>query len=352
MNKLFKLLVIGTGSIGERHVRCALSSGRAEVWVCETRDEARNAVADLYPLSGVFSDLERALVERFDGCIIATPAHTHIRIAQRCVEAGLHVLIEKPLALDVAEVPALQVSVVDQGLVAAVAYVWRCHPLLRRLQEQLASGTWGEPLQLCLVSGQHFPTYRPAYAQTYYRSQSTGGGIIYDALSHMLNVGSWLLGPITRLTADADHLALPDVDVPDTVHVIARHGKVMANYAMNQHQSPNQNTITLCCTEATVELEVHSNRLRIMRRPDTDWEVQAVTPPSRDTAFVQQFNAFLDAIENLANPVCSLAEGLQTQLAINAVFAAVSGGWQNVPTTSMDQPIEPLRLENHSILAK
>src|SRR5439155_16743169 len=116
----------------------------------------------------------------------------------------------------------------------------------------LMSGRFGKPLELVAVSGQDFAFYRPAYQSTYYARRSTGGGAVQDALTHILNAGQWCAGDIDRVVADAAHLKIEDVDVEDTVHVMARHGDVMASYALNQHQAPNETTITVICERGTV----------------------------------------------------------------------------------------------------
>ena len=110
----------------------------------------------------------------------------------------------------------------------AVAYVYRSFPALAAMRGALIGGRLGRPVELVAVGGQHFPTYRPAYRQTYYADRATGGGAIQDALTHVLNLGEWLLGPIDRVVADAAHQLLPDVEVEDTVHLLARHGDVPA----------------------------------------------------------------------------------------------------------------------------
>src|SRR5690606_32808909 len=131
-----------------------------------------------------------------------------------------------------------------RDVVAGVAYVYRAHPALEEMRQAIASGRFGRPVELVAVLGQHFPFYRPAYRTIYYRDRATGGGAIQDALTHVLNAGEWLVGPITRLACDAEHLVLDGVDVEDTVHLLARHGRVMASYSLNQHQAPNESTIT------------------------------------------------------------------------------------------------------------
>src|SRR5215217_6265260 len=100
------------------------------------------------------------------------------------------------------------------------------------------------------------PFYRPAYRNTYYARRSSGGGAVQDALTHVLNAGQWLVGNIDRVVADAAHLAIEGVDVEDTVHVIARHGDLLASYSLNQHQAPNETMITVVCEGGTARFEI------------------------------------------------------------------------------------------------
>jgi predicted dehydrogenase len=215
------VLVIGTGSIGERHLRCLLATGRATVAFVEPRADVRERVARDYGVAG-YESLDEALARRFDAAVVCSPAPWHVPQARQLVEAGLHVLIEKPLSTSEAGLGELADLVARKRAVCGVAYVMRAYPELREMQARLRAGEWGRPLQLTVAGGQHFPTYRPAYRETYYTRHESGGGAIQDALTHLLNLGEWLAGPIDRLVCDAAHLALPGVTVEDTAHVLAR----------------------------------------------------------------------------------------------------------------------------------
>jgi predicted dehydrogenase len=186
-------------------------------------------------------------------------------------------------------------------------------------------------VELVAVSGQHFPTYRPAYRGTYYADRSAGGGAIQDALTHLFNAGEWLLGPIDRLVADAAHRVLEGVTVEDTAHVLARHGPALASYSLNQHQAPNELTLTVVCERGTARLESHESRWRWMTEPAGAWHDEVIPPLDRDTPFVAQANAFLDAVEGRAAPHCTLEEGVQTLRANLAALASLErGAWQAI----------------------
>lgn len=324
------VLVVGAGSIGERHLRCFLATGRTRVSFVEVNPALRSTIAERYSVPG-FPDLEAGLSALPTAAVIATPAPLHIPQALACVRQGAHVLIEKPLSTTFDDIETLRNEVAARKLVAAVAYVYRCFPLFQAVHDAVRSGRFGQPLEIVAVSGQHFPTYRPAYRSIYYRDRAMGGGAIQDALTHVLNAGEWLLGPITRLVADAEHLALPDVTVEDTVHLLARHGSVLASYSLNQHQAPNEMQITVICTKGSVRAELPANRWSWMTEPGSSWTAHDIGPSERDTPFIAQANRFLDAVEGRVPPPCSLEEGWQTLRVNQAALASVAEGcWKTV----------------------
>ena len=334
------VLIIGVGSIGERHLRCFQATGRAEVSFVEINDVLRATISERYDVRG-FTDLETALAgganvpdqptRRVTAAVIATPANRHLEIAIRLADAGLHLLIEKPLSTTTDGVDLLARMVSQRGLVVGVAYVLRCYPALAAMREAVLSGRFGKPVEIVAVCGQNFPTYRPAYRDTYYVDHATGGGAIQDALTHVLNAGEWLVGPIERLVADAAHRVLSGVTVEDTVHVLTRHGDVLGSYSLNQHQAPNEVTITIICKGGTVRWETHAQRWRWMMHPDELWHDEPHEPQPRDAMFVTQANRFLDAVEGRASLLCSLDEGVQTLRVNLAALASVDHGcWQTI----------------------
>ena len=326
------ILVIGAGSIGERHIRCFLKTGRARASVCEIDRALLGRMENDYDLSQACEDFGDALSSNPKAVVIAAPAHLHIPMAIRAAEAGCHLLIEKPLSTDISGVEDLKRRLFEQRLVAHVGYTFRHHPLVAKVKDQIDQGRWGLPLQLTIVSGQHFPTYRPAYRDIYYARHETGGGAVQDALTHFLDTAQWWLGSIDRLTGDMKHLSLEGVEVEDTINVLARHGDIMGSYHFNQHQYPNESTFILVCEGGTLRLELCANRLRIMDRPDGDWEDEISNAFQRDDIFVSQANSFLDAIEGQPSISCTIDEAKHTLNCQMALLeeAKQASQWQNV----------------------
>ena len=300
------VVVVGAGSIGHRHIRCFLETQRSKVSFVEPREEIRREIAGLHPESPSFASLEEVSDwNRFNAAVIATTAPQHLTHAAMMLERGLNLLIEKPL----------------------------------QMRNALRSGDYGKPLELIVYGGQHFPTYRPAYRETYYRSHETGGGAIQDALTHLFNVGLWLVGPMEKIVVDADLQMLDGVQVEDTVHALARHRDgVMASYVLNQHQPANEMTITVVCERGQLRMENHHQRWRACTAPDSDWQDFPLPAPlPRDEVFIRQAASFLDAIEGKAAPLCNLQDGVQTlRMNVAAISSWRAGQWQSIDNFSKE----------------
>jgi predicted dehydrogenase len=306
------ILIVGCGSIGERHLRCFQKTGRAVVSLCEANAALRERIAKLYEVAS-FPDLAAALAgSRFDGFVIATPAHTHLDLARIGLEHGAGLLIEKPLDTALDKALAFRDEARQAGRFLGVAYVYHFMPWIRAARRVLQSGELGRPLHVGVLAGQHFPTFRPAYREIYYARHETGGGAIQDALTHLANAVEWLVGPTTALSCDAAHQLLDGVAVEDTVNVSARNGDVLVSYAINQFQAPNESLIQVHCERGSLKIEGHRQRAGVFRRAAAEWEWQTAGPLERDDLFIAQANAFLDALEGKATDLCTLDEALQT----------------------------------------
>ena len=327
---MYSILIIGCGSIGERHLRCFQSTGRAQVTACDADPKLLETLAQTYQVATA-SNWEQALdTTKFDAAVICTPAHLHVPMATQILRRGIHVLIEKPLSQSLAGVAELISARDTSGREAAVAYILHVYPLLSQVREYLQRGELGPIRQVVATSGQYFPGGRPAhavhYSKTYYRDRKLGGGAIQDALTHMVNWMESVVGPTDSVLCDCAHQVLPDVTVEDTVHVSARHGDVLVNYTLNQFQAPNESTLQFNTATGSLKVEFHQRRWGTFRLGDADWSWRDVAPAERDGAFIEQATRFLDQIDGKSRSLCSLEAALQTLRFNLAALASADSG--------------------------
>lgn len=317
-------LIIGCGSIGERHLRCFQKTGRTSVTACDTNPELLKRVADEYSVPAV-DDWERAIESgRFQNVVICTPAPFHIPMAIAAFQNKINTLIEKPLSNSLEDVGALLDAHAKSGVQVSVAYVLHVYPALLAARDFIRSGELGKIRHVVVTAGQPFHLARPAYAKIYYKDRRTGGGAIQDALTHSANWVESVIGPTDSVMCDCAHLALPDVEVEDTAHVNARNADALVNYTMVQFQAPDEINIQLSSATGSVKVEVHNQRWGVMRMGEKAWVWQDARVGHRDDYFIAQANAFLDQVEGKPSRLCTLEAAVQT-LRFNCAALASSG---------------------------
>jgi len=324
---LKSILVIGCGSIGERHLRCFLKTERVKVSACDSNPSLLSHISQAYGVAA-YGDLVTALAsDSFDAAVICTPAQSHLSVARLCLEKNMHLLIEKPLSTTLEGTDWLAGAVRNAGVYAAVAYVYHSIPCVVKAKEYLHHGSLGKPLQVTVTAGQHFPDFRPQYQTIYYNDRATGGGAIQDALTHHFNCVEWLIGqPTTRIFCDAAHLALEGVNVEDTVAATARNGETVVSYALNQFQRPNETIITIHCANGSVKIELHNHRWMVLSEGAANWQIYDEPLSDRDDMFVTQANAFLDGCEGMDSNLCTIEEAIHTlKVNLAAIRSADTG---------------------------
>lgn len=169
--------ILGPGRIAPRIVRGVGACPRGEVVAVGSRDAARaTAFATTHGIPRSFGSYG-ALLEQpdVDVVYVALPNHLHAEWTIRALEAGKHVLCEKPLALTVAEVDAIAAAAGRAGRIAAEAFMYLHHPQVIRAVELARSGALG-PLELVQGSFSFFLTY-PGDPRV---DPSMGGGSLWD----------------------------------------------------------------------------------------------------------------------------------------------------------------------------
>lgn len=137
--------VIGTGGIAKDFTEALTKSTRGEVVsVVGSSPQKARAFADRWRIPSAASSLGELLSDsKVEAVYVATPHPSHEEQAIACIEAKKHVLCEKPLTLDAASSERVIQAAKKHGVFLMEAFMYRCHPLLERLLEQLKDGVIG-----------------------------------------------------------------------------------------------------------------------------------------------------------------------------------------------------------------
>lgn len=326
-----RVLIIGGGSIGERHLRCFLNTGRVEAALCDNRPQSLADVAARYSVSDTFTDFDAIDLARFDAAVVCVPAHLHVPFARRIAAAGTHVLIEKPLSLTVDGIDGLGRVAAEKRLTVGVAYVRRAMSLYRALRRELARDRIGRVLSATCLVGNDYRAARPDYTATYFARRDTGGGAVHDLLSHFFDLCHWLLRPVEQVVSAYDRLDIEGIDAEDTASVLLRCRKNRARACLHATlwQAHREETITLAGTAGSIVCDRVRERMGLFLRQSGKWdwtECKQEEPDAKgqtDAPFIFQANNFLDALEGKADVLCTLDEARHT---VAVCLAALESG--------------------------
>ncbi|MCA9753610.1 MAG: Gfo/Idh/MocA family oxidoreductase, partial [Gemmatimonadetes bacterium] len=142
---MIRVAVIGFGYWGPNFVRVLAGLPDCRLLgVVDAREEALDAARAMYPGLQVFRSVDELLAAGPDAVVVATPASTHFAIANRLLDEGLDVLVEKPLALSAADGRKLAAKAKEKRRVLMVGHLLEFHPGLMQFREMVRSGELGD----------------------------------------------------------------------------------------------------------------------------------------------------------------------------------------------------------------
>ncbi len=142
---MFKVAVVGLGYWGPKLVRNFHELPDVSLeWACDLRQDRLDHIQSLYPEVQVTTDYSRVLDSDVDAVCLATPVHTHYRLAKEALQAGKHVLIEKPLAACVEQAEEIVAEGIFHDRVVMVGHTFVYNPAVVAMKEIIASGQLGD----------------------------------------------------------------------------------------------------------------------------------------------------------------------------------------------------------------
>jgi predicted dehydrogenase len=173
--------------MGRNHAR-VLSELEGVDFVGIVDPQAKNARA------AVYDDLDELLKRGVDYCVVAVPTALHEEVGLRLADAGVHALIEKPLARDTASARRLVEAFEAAGLIGAVGHIERFNPALQQARRRMADGELGEVLQITTRRQGPFP------------ARIADVGVVKDLATHDIDLTAWVAqSPFVSVSAQVAH---------------------------------------------------------------------------------------------------------------------------------------------------
>ncbi|QLG61860.1 Gfo/Idh/MocA family protein [Halorarum salinum] len=326
---VIQLGAIGIGGIG--HLELDFLAGMADVQIVAGADVSRGACAvfeDEFD-APAYAD-HRAMLDahagELDGVLVATPHVFHYEQATACLEAGLHVLLEKPMTMDVRDAVALARTARNRDRVLQIGYQRRFHPVFQTMKNVVDSGRMGDLHTVVCYIGQDWIT--PQQGTWRVDPEVSGGGQLYDTGSHLLDALLWVSGGAPETVTASIEYAVPEIDVSAALTTrLAREGHVAtASVAVTGdgvETDPREGYVvwgTRGCLVYT------GDRLYVEHKGATRYTVEAGAATHYDETTFRKVRNFVDAVAGRADPQVPAAESVPVVALTEGAYLAAEEG--------------------------
>lgn len=300
MKKNTPILIVGFGSIGERHWRNLKLLGYTNLSVYDTdHKKVKRAGATVVPT------LSLAACKRFAIALICNPTHLHVPTARMAVRAGCHVFIEKPLSDTPRGADVLLREVRKHKVVAMIASNFRFDKQFETLERIIASRRLGAPLYASVTFTRDLA--RTAHYQKTYAAARKGGGVLFDLGPHVVEYLDALFGPVAKVQAVSDNRSKLEIANEDFVAgVFAYASGVRALFELDYFSNPKRHRLEVQCERGMAKVDFTSS--------------------DRNDMYLKQLKHFFACIDTKESPRYDLVRGIRVLKVLQSTRTAAQKG--------------------------
>lgn len=326
-----KILVLGGGSIGKRHIKNLISAvGCTEgIYVVEPRAERQQEIIVLgIPSNNVYASRDEALKSnRYDGGIIATPTSMHYADAFALAEHGCHIMIEKPLGIDASSSATLGEIVNSKNLFVFTAYCFRFDPVANKFNQLIQDGFCGKPLYARAEMSTYLPDWHPHedYRDFYMAKKDLGGGTLLDQ-SHLYDMALWFFGDIQSVLGITKKHSNLEIETDDFGEfILTMNSQMIVSIHIDLFTRPFREFFMVTCENGTLTWDIHTRKI-IFENPNNQREI-LMEGTDYNQMYVNELNYFLSQIKECGTLVGPKYEnGKRVVEVIDAIRASSNQG--------------------------
>lgn len=325
--KPYRAVVIGAGKIASIHMQTLHENGRTELAAVADIDRSKaQQFASAYGIPSYTDYKVMVKTERPDVAIITLPHFLHKEAAVWCASEGCHVLVEKPMAMNVQECVEMNEAARACGITLAVGHMQHYYPVNRKAKEIIESGRLGKLVMIIDRRWSHYFTDdRPSW---FLNKAQSGGGIVINIGSHSVDKLQWLTGSrVATVKASLTYFGdRGDVEGSANLHLQTASG-VAASISLCGYHNVMMNETELLFTDGQLKLE-GSHKLWIGDKDRKAYEL--VDTDRTPGAFAAQWDDLLDAIGHGYEPGISGTYGQSVASVVAAVYRSHETGTEQI----------------------
>ena len=311
MINMKKILAVGYGSIGKRHVENLLSISNLEVIVCTKR----NDIGKLKKHAKVYHSIKQCLEEKPDVGIIANETSLHVPTAIKLAKAGLDLFLEKPLSNSLKDIEKLHAIVKKKKLITQMGCNLRFHPCIKKIKDMIEQQKVGRIISAQVQNCSYLPDYHPweDYRKGYAARKDLGGGVILTQI-HEIDYMYWLFQEVENVISMSGKLSDLDITAEDYVSSLLKFkNKIIGELHMDYFQRPDFRSCKIRGTKGEIYWNSDNNSVNIYMMDKKRWKTELeVKNYQRNFSYAEQLKHFLKCVKQRKETINDIEQGIAT----------------------------------------
>ena len=342
---MIRLGIAGIGMIADNYIGLIADGRVPEVQlsaICSRNQQKMEQVLQKYGLKAHTYQSYDALLHsgKVDAVLICTPHGQHPAMTKKALEAGIHVLVEKPVGIFTDEVEeCLAIAAQRPELVCGVMYNRRASKAYRYAKDLVASGELGELVRCTWLITNLYRT-NAYYGTSPWRGcwQTEGGGLLMTQASHQLDLMQWICGMPSGILARCSTVNRPIRVENEAELFLSYPNGAHGHFIASAHECPGTNLLEICGSRGRIRIRDDSD-VEVLRLAQDEREFAAECPSPFEKAAGQTQTLFFDdsdnkvqqaatiqnfalAVQGRAELQCSLADGLRSLQIMHGAYVS------------------------------
>lgn len=300
-----KIVVVGYGSIGKRHVTNLLTIPNTKILIC-TKQKIRNPSPKRIK---IFDSISSCIKEKPDIGIIANESSFHISVAMKLAKAGIDLFIEKPLSNSLKDTKKLLEIIRNKRIITQMGCQLRFHKCIKEIKKIVSSNKIGKVISVRAECGSFLPDWHPHedYRKSYAARFELGGGVVLTNI-HEIDYLYWLFGEVREVfsvTGKYSNLKISADDI--SVGILKFKNNIIAELHLDYFQKPDFRSCKIIGTKGTLFWDSDTNIVSLHDNQKNKWiKVLKWSKYDRNLMFKEELVHFLDCVKKrktTINPV-------------------------------------------------
>ena len=307
-----KILIVGLGSIGKRHLRNILAIENTKKLEIIIYSKQTKSYLSNHKNIKIFDTLDKCLLEKPDVGFITNETIHHIPIAIKLAKVGLDLFIEKPLSNKISNVKTFSKIVKTKKLITLVGCNLRFHRCINEIKNLIDQKVIGDIISVKVECGTYLPDWHPNenYSKSYASRDDLGGGVVLTCI-HELDYLFWFFGETQEVFSMTGKYSNLKITASDLSAIILKFkNNIIAEVHLDYFQKPEARSCKLIGTKGTITWDSLSNEVKIYDFKKSKWKSKLkIKKYDKNEMYVKELEHFIQCVNKKKKTINDISQG-------------------------------------------